>query len=146
MSAQQHTHTKKKNVGQPTYDETVYFSCTMDLRKHTFLNQWECFKLKKMIFWSYCLYKTIKSPKLIIHSFYHDFWVTMSYYKLLWVSSNFSYNGFCADCQLYCLQRNCSSKAAGYPMWRMFALASSNMCHMLVCYFYSWYFRLPLTF
>ena len=27
MSAQQHTHTKKKtNVGQPTYDETAYFS------------------------------------------------------------------------------------------------------------------------
>ena len=33
MSAQQHTHTKKKktNVGQPTYDETVYFPCTTDL-------------------------------------------------------------------------------------------------------------------
>ena len=51
------------------------------MRKHTFLNQWECFKLKKMIFWSYCLYKTIKSPKLIIHSFYHDLWVTTSYYE-----------------------------------------------------------------
>ena len=33
MSAQQHTHMKKKktNVGQPTYDETVYFSCMTDL-------------------------------------------------------------------------------------------------------------------
>ena len=33
MSTQQHKHTKKKktNVGQPTYDETVYFPCTTDL-------------------------------------------------------------------------------------------------------------------
>ena len=85
------------------------------------------------MFWSYCLYKTIKSPKLIIHSFYHHLWVITSYYELLRVSSNFSYNGFCADCQLYCLQRNCSSKAAGHPMWRMFALESSNM-HRYVSY------------
>lgn len=125
MSAQQHTHTKKKNSVFSLYDGPM--------RKHTFLNQWECFKLKKMIFWSYCLYKTIKSAKLIIHSFYHDLWVTTSYYELLRVSSNFSYNGFCADCQLYCLQRNCSSKAAGHPMWRMFALESSNM-HRYVSY------------
>ena len=86
-----------------------------------------------MIFWSYCLYKTIKSPKLIIHSFYHDLWVITSYYEWLRVSSNFSYNGFCTDCQLYCLRRNCSSKAAGHPMWWMFALESSNM-HRYVTY------------